>query len=418
MKRLFKKIIIAILSWESRLILKKYKPFIIAVTGSVGKTSTKDAIYTLVSPTCHMRKSEKSFNSEFGLPLTILGVDNGWNDPLVWIENIFHGIELIFFRSEYPECLVVEVGADHPGDIKNVAQWLSLDIAVITRVSDVPVHVEFFPSADELAKEKSYLLAGLKKTGKAVLSADNERVRDMAKLVSGDQKTFTFGITSPATVSASDIQFNFPTGMTFKLNYEGNSIPVQLKGVLGNQHVYPILAAVAVGLAKGISISKLVEAIGSHVPPRGRMNIVAGVRESILIDDTYNSSPDAVEEALFALSKIAVGGKKIAVLGDMLELGKFSTEEHKKAGVLAMKSCDVLVTVGPRAKLMNENAISFNTSQEAGEYVKKIIAPGDAVLVKGSQSMRMERVVKELMAEPSQARELLVRQEKEWLARV
>ena len=418
MKKLFKKIIVAILSWESRLILKKYKPFIIAVTGSVGKTSTKDAIYTLLSPTCHMRKSEKSFNSEVGVPLTILGVENGWNDPIIWIENIFHGLELIFFRSKYPECLVLEIGADHPGDIRSVTEWMKPDISVITRVSDVPVHVEFFPSADELAKEKSYLVKALKKTGTAVLSADNERVREMGKLTTPEQKILTFGITFPATVSASDIVFNFPTGMSFKLNYEGNSIPVQLKGVLGNQHAYPILAAVAVGLGKNISIAKLVEAIGNHVPPRGRMNLIAGINGCTVIDDSYNSSPDALEEALSAMSKISVPGKKVAVLGDMLELGKFSPDEHKKAGVLAMKSCDVLVTVGPRSKLMGEGAVSFDTAMEAAEYVKGIVAPGDAVLVKGSQSMRMERVVKALLLDPVQAPVLLVRQEKEWLARV
>ncbi|MES3031097.1 MAG: UDP-N-acetylmuramoyl-tripeptide--D-alanyl-D-alanine ligase [Patescibacteria group bacterium] len=418
MKKLFKKIIIAILSWEARVILKKYKPSIIAVTGSVGKTSTKDAIYTVLSPTCHMRKSEKSFNSEFGVPLTILGVETGWNDPVIWLENIFHGLELILFKSEYPECLVVEVGADHPGDIQSVTQWLKPDVAVITRVSDIPVHVEFFPSADALAEEKAYLAKALKKGGALILSADNERVREMGKLATGDQKVLTFGITFPATISASQVELNFPTGMSFKLNYEGNSIPVQLKGVIGNQHVYPIVAAVAVGLARGVSISKLVETIGNHVPPRGRMNLIEGIKGSTIIDDTYNSSPDAVEEALGALSKLQTKGKKIAVLGDMLELGKFSGDEHKKAGVLAMKSCDVLVTVGPRSKLMSEHAITFDTALEAGEYVKSIVGEGDAVLVKGSQSMRMERVVKALLLDPSQAPALLVRQEKEWLARV
>ena len=147
------------------------------------------------------------------------------------------------------------------------------------------------------------------------------------------------------------------------------------------------------------------------------MNIIKGINDSTIIDDTYNSSPDALYQALFVLGEIETSGRKIAVIGDMMELGKFSAEEHKKAGDFAKKNASIIITVGQRAKKMGENIISFNTAYEASQYVRGIANKGDIFLVKGSQSMRMERVVKDLMAEPEKASELLVRQEPEWLAK-
>lgn len=123
--------------------VRKYKPRIVAVTGSVGKTSTKDAIFAVLADNQHVRKSDKSFNSEIGLPLTILGCPNAWNNPLRWLQNIFDGFLLLVLPSRYPAWLVLEVGADRPGDISGVAKWLPVDVAVITRLPEVPVHVEF-----------------------------------------------------------------------------------------------------------------------------------------------------------------------------------------------------------------------------------------------------------------------------------
>lgn len=419
MKSIFKSILTTILTFEARIILNKYHPSIVAVTGSVGKTSTKDAIYTVLSSSCYVRKSEKSFNSEIGIPLTILGVQNAWNNPAHWLSNILHGLDLIIFKHKYPECLVLEVGADHPNDIKKVVEWLKPDISVITKIGDIPVHIEFFPSVDNLLAEKAYLIKGLKKDGVLVLSADDEKVRNLSKGVI--QKCLTFGIKEPATISASNIAIMYsedkrPQGMSFKLNYEGNSVPLNIKGILGNQQVYPIIAATTVGIARGISFSNIINSLSQHTPSKGRMNIISGINGCTIIDDSYNSSPDALHEALTTLFLIQTSGKKIAVLGDMMELGRFSADEHKKAGIHAIESSNILVTVGQRAKLMNGN-INFESSNDAIEYVKGIVGQGDIVLVKGSQSARMERIVKALLLEPEKASELIVRQEPEWLAK-
>jgi len=426
MKKIIKNAISKILIFESKLVLEKYKPTVIAITGSVGKTSTKDAIYTALSSIYSVRKSEKSFNSELGVPLTILGCPNGWSDPFVWMSNILEGLELIFFKSSYPKYLVLEVGADHPGDIQSISKWLKTDIVVMNMISDVPVHVEFFKSPEEVVKEKSYLIKTLKDSGTLVLYADDAKVANLSKDVK--QNIVTFGVTEMATVTGTNVgayynDSKIPEGVSFRLNYKGNSIPMKIKGVLGVQQVYPIIAGALVGLQLNVPISKIVDSFDAYSFPRGRMNILEGINGSTIIDDSYNSSPDALKEGLNSLASLQVSGKRIAAIGDMMELGNFSGEEHRKAGVQALQSCDVLVTVGPRAKQMcmastqTVECANFDSSNEAAKYLEGIVKEGDVVFIKGSQSMRMERISKVLLKDKENASKLLVRQDKEWLAK-
>jgi len=429
-----KKIITSILTLESRLILKKHKPFIIAVTGSVGKTSTKDAIYTVVKAQGgYARKSEKSMNSDIGLPLTVIGVPNAWHDIRGWGSNIIAGAKLAFGRSEYPDCLVLEIGADHPGDIQKVARWLRPDISVITRVSSTPVHVEFFSSPAQVFEEKAALALAVKKGGSLILFADDEKVMSLTARMKGKEVAVTsFGVSAAATIRGSQETVMYseglPTGMSFKLDLDGSSIPVPIPGAIGISHLYPLLAAVAVGKARGMSSTAIVEALKGYQPPHGRMNLIPGMNGTALIDDTYNSSPDAVLAALDALKGIEGGGRKIAILADMMELGKYSSEEHRRAGreaAVRLGPADILVTVGQRSRSTADEAISagmppasvhpFDTALEAADYVKSVIHSGDIILIKGSQSTRMERAVKALMREPARAADLLVRQESEWL---
>ncbi len=443
MKSLFKKIVISILLAESKAVIQKYKPTIIAVTGSVGKTSTKDAIYALLEGQTHIRRSEKSFNSEIGVPLTILGCQNGWNSPMLWLGNISYGLELIFKKKDYPKCLILEVGADHPGDIKKLASWLKPDIAVITAVSKVPVHVEFFSSPKEVLNEKLELARAVKPSGTLVLPAgdpDILAVRNETPAL-GQVKCITFAVGGTADVTISDGRISYTdgkaTGMSFKINSLGNSIPSSISGVIGMQSLFCIAAAVATARAFGASLPAVIGAIATYAAPRGRMNVIPGIQGSTLIDDTYNASPDAVTEALKVLEEMHISGtgKKIAALGDMMELGSYSLEQHKKIGAIVARmfsgkpheARNTLITVGIRARdiavgaheagLSLDYIKNFNTSSEAGEYMKTVVQEGDIILIKGSQSPRMERVTKALLADPSQAKELLVRQDAEWQTR-
>lgn len=429
MKNFFKKIVIHILTLEAKIVLKKYAPKIIAVTGSVGKTSTKDAIYTALLPFFHVRKSAKSFNNELGIPLTILGQSNAWSDPKQWLRNIIAGASLAVKKMDYPEWLVLEIGADHPGEIEGVMKWIHPDISVITRIGEVPVHVEHYRSVKDVIREKSFLARGVKPEGTLILNADDNDVMGFKEL--SNAKVITFGINNDADIKATYIQPLYDdgkiAGVSFKVDSNGSSMPISLRHVLGMGHVYSVLGAFAVVLASGRSPLGITQSFETHDYPRGRMNIIEGYRSSYVIDDTYNASPVAMEEAFRTMETLVTNGRKIAVIGDMLDLGKHSLEEHTRLGEFAGKIFNRLVTVGIRAKDMKEAAIRsgmdhediecFDTSGEAGEYVRKIIAKGDLIFIKGSQGMRMERAVEKVIAHPERKAKLLVRQEPEWLVR-
>ncbi len=432
LKTFFKKIIVYILQLEARAVLWKYKPKIVAVTGSVGKTTAKDTIYTVLSSSFFVRKSGKSFNSEIGVPLSILGCQNGGKNPILWIKNIFEGFLLIVFKNHYPLWLVLEVGADKPGDISYIAKWLKPDIAVITRFAEIPAHVEYFKSPKEVIEEKKKLAEYLKKDGILILNYDDKDVLKIKEEY--NRKTVTFGMEEGADIRGSNSAFLYKTeknetgkekhkieGVTFKANQNGNSIPVNIKGVLGLQHIYPALSAFAVGYSQGLNLVSMSQAVSfDHKSQPGRMKLVDGIKDTVIIDDSYNSSPLAVYWALKTLGEIETEGRKIAVLGDMMELGKYTSEEHKKAGKLAFEVCDVLVTVGVRSKniaegaldagMNKENILQFEDSVEAGKYLQNFIKRDDIILIKGSRwAMRMEKTVEEIMLHPELADELLVR---------
>lgn len=425
-KTFFKKIVTFILETESKLVLRKYRPKIIAVTGSVGKTSTKDAIFGVVGRSLVARKSMKSFNSEIGIPLTILNCENAWSNPVLWLKNIIKGFLLIVAPTHYPKWLVLEVGAGEPGDVARTTSLITPDIVVFTRFSEVPVHVEFFKSATELFEEKALLVKSLRNTGVLILNADDERVLGLREI--SKAKVLTFGTKAGAMFCATNIRIAYkkgvPVGTTFKLEYDGNVFPVEMRGVLGPQPVYSALAAIATGVYLKLNIIDILEKLPLHVTPPGRMRIIPGLKGATIIDDTYNASPVAVEAAIEVLRSIKTNGRRIAVLGDMLELGKYTIDEHKKVGVQAASFVDILIAVGPRAKYIIEGALSndmseknileFDDSHQAGKYLERVLEEGDVVLIKGSQGVRMERAVEEIMAEPERAVELLVRQEDVW----
>ncbi len=427
-KDIFRKIILLIITTEAKLILKKYKPKIVAVAGSVGKTSTKDAVYTALSSTFHTRKSEKSFNSDFGVPLTILGVGNGWYDPVVWIKNILIGLNLLIFREKYPEWLVLEIGADRPGDIASLMSWIQPHISVLTRFPEVPVHVEFFSSPEELHQEDFLIADTLPADGVLVINEDDELQR--AHEIKSPATVIRYGFSSHAEVRGSGVQLRYTDkqvrGVAFRIRESDHKAEViEVEGSLGIQHAYPILAAFAVGKALAIPFDTLQQAFTSYDPPRGRMRIIKGIKHSIIIDDTYNSSPIAVEHALATLSDVVAQGRKIAILGDMLELGEYSVEAHKEAGRQVAKVVDELYTVGIRARMIAtsahesglaiEHIHSFDDAIACANALETSIAHGDVVLIKGSQSIRLEKAVEELMQEPEKKAELLVRQDSAWL---
>ncbi|MEK7582026.1 MAG: Mur ligase family protein [Patescibacteria group bacterium] len=430
LKQILKYILIALLTLLARITLRKYKPKIIAVAGSVGKTSTKDAIYTVLNSSLLVWKSEKSYNSEIGIPLAILGLENAWENPVKWLFNIVHALQLVVFNKKYPRYLVLEVGADRPNDIACIVSWLKPDISVITSFGYVPVHIEFFKNRDELIKEDGKIAETLKEKGVLIVNRDDED--SLSFKTKTKARAISYGFKENATIVSSNSKIMYddvgvPLGITYKIEYEGNIIPVRLEGVLGNTSVYATLPALLVGCECGINIVEGIEALNKHKSPPGRLRIIKGIKNTIIIDDTYNSSPIATEEALRVLKELRVSNRKIAVLGDMLELGRNSEEEHKKIGERSAGVCNILVTVGIRARGIAEGALYFGLPEKnifqfedairAGKFIEGVIEKGDAILVKGSQSMRMERIVEEIMSEPEKKEKLLVRQDMEWKRR-
>jgi len=428
MKTTLKKIISYILQIESRLVLAKYKPKVVAITGSVGKTSTKDAVYAVVSKISYVRKSQKSYNSEVGLPLTILGVPNAWNSPTLWLKNILKGAWLIVWPHKYPKWLVLEVGVGKPGDMKKTASWLKTDAVIITAIGDTPAHIEFFNSHKHLVEEKSGLIKTLKKDGLLVLNADDATVLEMKNKTKC--RVVTYGLQGEADVHGSGDSIlysnaNEPEGIVFRVDSEGSSIPVVIEGVFGRNHIYASLATLALCLGLKWNMLDAVNALKNYEVPPGRMRLLKGIKDTLIIDDTYNSSPFACESALRTLGELKSSKRKVAVLGDMLELGRHTIDAHKNIGKIASENVKVLVVVGPRAQSIKEGAIlagmpeenifEFTNSFEAGEFVKTFVKKGDLILVKGSQGVRMERIVAEILLDQENKNNLLVRHDSEWL---
>ena len=421
MNYFFKKIITAILKLEAKLILARFKPKIIAVSGTVGKTSVKETVALVLGSEFDIRKSEKSYNSEIGVPLAIIGAKTGWGSFKQWMLIILKGIKVFLLSADYPKILILEMGVDRPKDMEKMVSWVKPYAAVITAMGTVPVHVQYFSGPEELINEKRKLVECLSDNNWAILNIDDKAAANFRNNTKA--QIISYGFSESADLVASNYKMD-SDGIVFKVNYKGNIVPVRLDKFFGRHNVYIILAAIGAGLACGINLVKSVEAVSVMKPPRGRMNLLEGINNSLIFDDSYNSSPIAVEAAVEVLSEYPAK-RRIAVLGDMKELGAFSQSEHKRIGeMLRAKDVWLLFTVGPEAKFIAEGArksgfeafkiFEFSNSMEAGEAVKKIIQEGDLILVKGSQSARMEKAVEIIMAHPEDKETLLVRQEKEW----
>lgn len=433
MKSFFKKIIIFIIEIEAKAVLKKYKPKIIAITGSVGKTTTKEAVYSVINTNFFARKSQKSFNSEIGVPLTILDLQNAWSSPSKWIKNIAEGLKLILTKNHYPKWLVLEVGADRPGDIKRISKWLKPDIVVMTKIPETPVHIEFFPSLDDLIEEKFALVKNMKGEGVLIINGDDKKLMSLKHKAPG--KYITYGFSEDCAVRAEEDNYlyekNKVVGMNFKVNSWGSIIPINIRGTLGHQLVYCALAGVAVGITEGVNMVKIAKSFENYEHPPGRMKLIEGKNESIIIDDSYNSSPIALHNALNTIDElINTDGRKITFLGDMLEIGAHSSREHKKAGELASNKIDILITIGLRAKKIAEGArennknvkvFEFDESKEVIDWLREnsedVPKKDDLILVKGSQSIRTEKITEALMVNLKEKEKLLPRQESEWKKR-
>lgn len=421
------------LTFLARVIVHKYDPKVIAITGSYGKTSTKEAIFAVLNTqlTETVRANEGDLNNEWGLPLTIIGAHKPAS-MFGWLGVLFKAMQLVLFKSAYPEVLVVEMGADKPGDIAHLLTIVTPDIAVLTGIGHT--HIEFFGSPQEVAKEKFQLVTALKDDGVMVYNADDNFLSQF--MADKEMRhVMTYGTSTEDTVRASQITLDLNDltseqftssdaqhigGIGFDVAIGEHEHHAYITNVLGRSHVYAALAACAVADILNIDHDKAVEALENYKTAPGRMRLLKGIKHTILIDDTYNASPEAAALALDTLADLSCTGKKWAVLGAMLELGSETESLHNQVGKRAaeLESVEYVVTVGEVGQFIATGAVdagqdpdtvfNFDTTEDAGHFVQDRMKQGDLVLLKASRGEHFEAIVKEIMAEPQKAGELLV----------
>lgn len=346
---------------------------IVAVTGSVGKTSTRGMISVVLAQKYKTLATEGNFNNEIGVPHTI------------------------FRLTKAHEAAVIEMGMNHFGELSRITAAVRPDTAVITNVGEA--HIENLGSREGILKAKLEVLEGLSSDGTVIICGDN----DMLKSVEGqlDFETLSYGINNPrCDLNAENVK-TYSDGSEFTFKYEGCEYKASIS-VPGVHHVYNALAAILVGIKYNVPIKSILTGIREFVPDGMRQKTVE-IDDYTVIMDCYNANPTSMRSGLEVLSLSKSNGRKVACLGDMLELGTISTEAHRNVGA-AVVECrvDCLITVGARAALIAEGAInagmdtekvySFNDIDELCDKLYDILEQGDTMLLKASRGMRMERI--------------------------
>ena len=351
---------------------------LIGVTGSTGKTTTKEAVAHMLSTCFRVLKSEGNFNNHFGLPLMLLKIE-----------------------PEH-DVAVIEMGMSHAGEIAALAKIAQPEIGVVTNVA--PVHLEFFDSIAGIARAKYELVEALPATGTAVLNADDEYVSQFGRDFRG--KVVLYGLRSSADVRAENIQPRGAEGSAFEV-VVGSCREKAVLHMVGTHNIYNALAAVAVGLERGLSPSEAVAALASLAPADKRGQVVK-LGNITIINDCYNCNPKALEAMVDALAAMPAK-RRVAVVGAMLELGPTGDDLHRQAGrYIAGKKIDVLLGVRGQAQLMVEAASHAGmraefvaTPEEAGEWLAREARDGDVVLMKASRGVKLEQALEKWQSQQS-----------------
>lgn len=417
-------LIVKILNILAKKTLEKYNPVVIGITGSVGKSSTKKAIYEILKRKYKVRCNKGCYSSDIGLPLAIVGFESGGRSVGKWIKIIINIVKKLFKGKVYPDILILEMGVNNPDDMKKMLNTVKPSLRVLTSIGKIPSHLEYFKDVKHLVREKLLLVKSLGKKDLAILNLDDEFVKTLSKNVKSN--VITYGFDKKADVCAEEVLLGnkkFRTedgsmGMRFKISYQGTTVPFRLPYALGRGQIYSTLSAVATGIHFGFNLVEMSEILSDYHPLSGRMKMIKGINQSLIIDDTFNSCPSSALSALETIKKLEAS-KKIVVLGDMLELGEYCEKGHREVGKVVFNSVDFLLTYGMESKIIalqakksgmkKENIFHFENMDELIEFLKNIIQNENIILVKGSRVMHMEKIVREIMAEPEKANDLLVK---------
>ncbi len=376
-------------------ILKKYRPKVVGITGSNGKTTSKEATAAVLGVKYDVFKNYGSYNGRYGLPIALGDL------------------------QAHHEIAVLEMASDSFGEIAELVRIAPPDVGVITTINQA--HLARLGTLDNIALEKGRLIEALPFTGAAILNADDPRVAGMVPRTRG--RILTFGLTAGADVRASDLCLS-RDGMTFTVQFEGQTYQGRTP-LLGRHQIYPLLVAITTGLVFDIPIEQSLTALATMPRVPGRMNPLRGKNGTLIIDDSFNASPEATQAAIDTLVELP-GATKVAILGDMPELGDVEVAAHQQIGEYVSTRVQRLVTKGELAQHIAETAqagslgkravdVTF-TSEDAAASVADLLSPDTVILVKGGATSRMERVVERLLVADDglNQRTQLVRQTAGW----
>lgn len=416
MKSLLKSILVAILGNQVRRLRARRNPKIVGVVGSIGKTSTKLAIAKVLSSHYRVRYQEGNYNDIVSVPLVFFG------HPMPKLWNIFGWLKIFFLNEfqilfQYPfDFVVVELGTDAPGQIALFRKYLNLDVAVITAVT--PEHMEFFDTLEKVAEEEWSV---------SFFSKQVFANRDLVEIVPDqvDHQKIVFYGKNPGSYYKIDNLQKRADNFEFNLFAQGKEILNLSLATVSEVAVYSAAIAAILALQFKIAPEKIKKSVGELQPFAGRMQKLLGKKGSIIIDDTYNASPESMKIALTTLYA-QEATERIAILGMMNELGTISKREHEKVGALCdPKLLDLVVTIGRDANEYLAKAAEARgcqvyralNSKDAGEFVKEKIKNGAVILAKGSQNgVFAEEAVKVLLKDRADIRRL-VRQDRDWLSK-
>jgi UDP-N-acetylmuramoyl-tripeptide--D-alanyl-D-alanine ligase len=413
-KTIAKNIIVSILGWQLRRLKSKNNFKVVAVAGSIGKTSTKLAIASVLKGGLRVQHQVGNYNDIVTVPLIFFGHKTpSLFNPFAWL-GVFWKNEKILNKTYVYDVVVVELGTDGPGQLANFKKYLSVDIGVLTAI--VPEHMQFFDDVQAVADEE---LEISKFSSELLINKDltpPKYLKDVEK-----PQTY-YGISQSSDYQLANPEFSGEF-CSFDIQYQQKQLLSAKHELVSEPQLYSVLAAVAVADKLGLSTTQIKEGLSKIRPVSGRMQRLEGINGSIIIDDTYNASPDATKAALDTLYRIKAD-HKIAVLGNMNELGEYSEGAHVQIGQHCdPKRLDLVITIGPDAnKFLAEAAEkagckvqSFDSPYTAGEYLKPIIKSGTVILVKGSQNkVFAEETVKQILADKKDQSKL-VRQSDDWL---
>jgi alanine racemase len=381
------------LSDYARYILAQRGIEVVGITGSVGKTSTKEAVAAVLAQARPAFRSQGSFNGRFGLPVALGRLEEG------------------------QDLAVLEMACDGLDEIRHLADITRPRVGVVTRVGHS--HLHYFGTPDVIAREKGRLVEALPADGLAVLNYDDRRVRAMAGRTVA--RVVTYGLDPAADVWGDAVQVSLD-GTTLDVHVGDETVRLRI-ALIGAQHAYTILAAVAVGRAYGLDWDSIARGLEAVRPMPGRTRLLRGAGGSYLLDDSYNAGPESALAALETLRTLPAG-RRIVALGDMVQLGDYAEAGHRQVGRRIAEVADGLVTLGDLARIAADEALAAGmaadrvrvtyTAEDATRALESMLQTGDMILLKGSAEARLEYVTRELMAEPERAEELLPRQHRGW----